>query len=121
DDNLFNEISVDVKDGVLHLSSKNIRKATKLEAIVSAPEYHFIEASGAAKVEAETVLSSEMLRIKASGASNVTLEIVVDALNTDLSGASRAKLWGKVSALHHANMSGASKLLAQDLETAETN
>lgn len=121
DDNLFNEISVDVKDGVLHLSSKNIRKATKLEAIVSAPEYHFIEASGAAKVEAETVLSSEMLRIKASGASNVALEIVVDVLKTDLSGASRAKLWGKVATIHQANMSGASRLLAQDLETAETS
>lgn len=120
DDNLFSEISAEVKNGILDLSTRNIRKATKLSAIITAPEINYVDASGASEVKGENVLNTTTFTLKASGASNVVLEIEADNLETLLSGASKASLSGNVIN-HNAKLSGASKLSAGKLETSVTH
>ncbi|MDP2235896.1 MAG: head GIN domain-containing protein [Bacteroidales bacterium] len=120
DENLFPEISVEVKNGILILSTKNIRKATKLSAIVTAPNLTKIDASGASDVRGENVINATTFSLKASGASSVVLEIEADNLETTLSGASKANLSGNATS-HHAKLSGASKLSAGKLETSVTH
>jgi hypothetical protein len=120
DDNLFSEISAEVKNGTLQLSTKNIRKATKLSAIITAPEINLIDASGASDVKGENVINTTAFTLKASGASNVVLEVEADNMETLLSGASKANLSGNVTS-HRAKLSGASKLSAGKLETSVTH
>jgi hypothetical protein len=120
DDNLFSEISVEVKNGILMLSTKNIRKATKLSAIVTAPDLNKVDASGASNVRGENIINVAAFSLKASGASSIALEIETDNLETTLSGASKANLSGNAIS-HHAKLSGASKLSAGNLETSVTH
>lgn len=120
DENLMELVKVEVKNNVLHLSISNVRNATKLSAVVTAPQLKFIETSGAAVFDGENEIQSDVFKIDASGASKVTLNLTTALLETNLSGASRATIGG-LATTHQADLSGASRLMARDLETETTS
>lgn len=119
DENLFSEISIEVKNGILQFTTRGIRKASKLTATVSSPIINLIDVSGASEITSENTLSGSNLELRASGASRIVLDINFDNTTTRLSGASRATLSG-TSTAHDASLSGASKLIANNLVTDVT-
>jgi len=120
DENLLPEISAEVRNGILRLSSRNIKKATKLEATVSFVSLKSLEASGAAVFNSDGPLNAADFSLKASGASVVKLNLFADAVQTDVSGASKVYLNGAAHK-HTFSMSGAAKLIAGDFETSVTH
>lgn len=120
DENLFAEISAEVRNGVLRLSSRNIRKATKLEAMVSFVSLQSVEASGAAVFNSDGPMNVADFSLKASGASVVRLNLFADAVKSEISGASKVYLTGAAQK-HTVALSGAAKLFAGDFETTVTN
>ncbi len=76
-----------------------------------------IYASGGSDVEGKTTLRSEQLEIKASGGSDVELNLEVKDLNCKTSGGSDLKLAGKATSVS-LTASGGSDIEASDLETA---
>lgn len=120
DNNLFDNIEVSVENSTLVLTTNHIRNSTKMLATVTAPAISEINASGAAKVDIPEVLKSEQLKLKISGASNVTANIEVQELISEVSGASRLTLTGDANK-HKSNLSGAARLQAADLKTATSN
>lgn len=120
DENLMELVKVEVKNNILHLNISNIRNATKLSAVVTAPFLNSITTSGAAFFEGENEIQTDVLKVEASGASKLTLNLTTALLETNLSGASRATFSG-LATTHQADLSGASRLVAKELATETTS
>lgn len=120
DENLMEKVNTKVKDGTLELSSKGIYNPTKLSVYLVMEEVEAIYASGACEIESEGALEAGMLEIRASGASDVTLNVISENLRTESSGASTVRLSGKAE-FHSIESSGASSVLATDLITQKTS
>jgi hypothetical protein len=116
DDNLQDNIRIGVDDGILELSSNRIRNFTKLNVYIQVMELTSLKASGACEVKTEAAITSSPLEVKASGASEVTMEMNVKELDTEVSGAAEVKLSG-YAAHHDAQVSGAANLKASGLKT----
>lgn len=112
-------IETTVKNGILFISGSSIKNPDELNVYITAEHLTDINLSGAAELTANTPLREEKMLLKASGASEITLEVEVDELTVELSGASDVKLSGKANILH-AIGSGASSLYANKLVTRET-
>lgn len=119
DENLMEFVKVEVKNNVLNISVSNIRNATKLSAVVTAPFLNSITTSGAAYFEGENEIQTDLLKVEASGASRLTLNLTAALLETNLSGASRATFSG-LATTHQSELSGASRLVAKELATETT-
>lgn len=119
DDNLFNNIEVKVRNGKLELGSKNIRKYTKMTAMIGMPNLSALEASGATAVSSDNTFTGESLVLSISGASKANLKLDYNSIETTLSGASKINLEGQAES-HLAQISGASKLDAGQLQTTST-
>lgn len=117
DENILNQIEMTVADSVLRISAGTPRNATKLHAVVACPELKSVSLSGAATFNADGLIQAENLELTAGGASKIEAAVdVQDYLTTKLSGAAKIILYGNAD-YHKAYLSGASKLVAQGLET----
>lgn len=119
DENLFEQISVVIKNNALEITPRHINKSTKLQAVVGLPLLSGLKASGATEVRSDRLLEGEKLELEASGASKIHLALSYNTLVTNVSGAVKLTLEGHADN-HQINMSGASKLIAQDFETQAT-
>ncbi len=119
DENLHDKISSKVKNGVLFMSSSTLKNPTKLNVYISMPEIKMINGHGASDVNLESTVKSEEFKVFASGATTIKMELDVNYLESELSGASDVKLTGKATT-HILSASGASSLEAQNLETKKT-
>lgn len=118
DSDNHDKIQLKVKNDFLIIEGGGIRNARKLNIYVSIPQLNAIEASGASTFKGETALKMDQLMIEASGATNITLEIYTNELNTEISGAADCKLSGTVK--HHTcEISGAASLKAYELITED--
>jgi hypothetical protein len=120
DENLMDKMKVEVTDGELYISTKGVRKSTKLNAYITVTELEKITASGASDIDSKGVIKADMFEIKASGASDLKLQIDVTTLRTRISGASTVILSGKADN-HSITAGGASTLRAFELETLKTD
>ncbi len=116
DENLFDNITVRVRNNKLELGTHNIRRFTKLHAEVGMPSLVAIKASGAAKLTSHDLFEGEELSLDISGASDVDLQVSYELVNSTLSGAGKLTLTG-VAYEHRIESSGASRLMAQQLQT----
>jgi len=105
-----------VHNGILEISSTGIRKTDKLAVYITTPEVEKLIIHGAANLEGLTAIKGEKLTIRASGASDIELEVYFEQVHSDVSGAATLKLSGSV-AKHNAEVSGAGDLNAGALET----
>jgi hypothetical protein len=100
DDNIVDDVIVEVRDEVLHLSVRSGLTLTNvtLRATVMAPALDELHASGAARIEVGDLIATDLLRTTASGASTVAATLEVQELDTKASGASTLELTGTADA-----------------------
>lgn len=120
-----NKINVSVSGGVLTISYKNIqlKKHENMEFYITVPTLSSIEVSGAADVKTmDNVLSGDNLKILASGAADLDLNVDYKNISANVSGAASAKLTGKVN-YQRVVASGAADYIAKDMvsDTAKVN
>jgi hypothetical protein len=96
DDNLHEDVIVEVREEVLHLSVGGGVTLTDvtLRATVVVPALDALDASGAARIELLDGFAGDALRAEASGASTVIAGVDVRALEAKASGASTVQLAG---------------------------
>jgi hypothetical protein len=119
DDNLMDRVKTEVKNGILTVDTRDIRGSSSLKVTIQVKELESIAISGAASLKSENTLKSPELKIDASGAADIKLDVEATELVSDLSGAANLKLSG--NAIHHTvKASGAADLKAADLQTSTT-
>lgn len=120
DDNLAEDVLVEVRDQVLHLSVRGGLTLTDvtLRATAVLPTLDEAIVSGAAQLEAVDEVAGDSFRAEASGASTVIADVDVRSLEAEASGASTIRLAGTAdTAVLEAD--GASTIRAADLAVGD--
>jgi len=112
DDNLMQYVQTRVRGGRLYLDTRSMgfRRAT-FKAHITVTDFEEVKASGAIKLLGQTPLEVDRLKVKASGASDIDLEVFGDRLEVKISGAGKGHLTGEVDQMT-VKISGASKFSA---------
>ncbi|MBX2872027.1 MAG: DUF2807 domain-containing protein [Saprospiraceae bacterium] len=98
DDNLADKITTRVDGNTLVLAverNSSIRNAKSFKVLVTASNLKAIMSSGGSDVYSEGVIKADALNIKATGGSDVKMELAVKELTCNVSGGSDANLKGK--------------------------
>lgn len=115
DENLLPIIKTSVKGKTLYVTTEeNIRNSKALNLYISFKVLERLDISGACDIESAHRLSFSTLKIEASGASEIDLDLTAEVLLCDYSGASEIELAGKVGECEF-ELSGASEIDAYDL------
>ncbi len=117
--NNIDKVKTEVNNGILEISSKGIKRSDKLVVYVTTPDVSSINIHGAASLEGLTSLEGSSLTIRASGASDGTLEVYYESVKSEVSGAASLNLSGETPK-HTVNVSGAADLYAAKLLTEVT-
>jgi len=119
DENLLKIIETRVRGNTLVISTKeNIRGSEELNIFITFKDIDKLDISGACDLESEGMLKFSTLKLEASGASEIDLQLTTSKLSCDFSGASDIEFSGKVKECD-IEISGAAELKAFDLETEE--
>ena len=120
DENLIDFVTVEVKNGKLSFGfSKTIKNFKTLNFYVTAPMFDAVNVSGASELKGSDRISGDHIKIAASGASEVSLNLDYNSCEVTLSGASEVTLNGNVKS-NVVKISGASELYAKGLVTNST-
>jgi phage shock protein PspC (stress-responsive transcriptional regulator) len=120
-ENILDKVTTEFADGRLKIYTEQFMINAPIKVRVSAQTLDYIEGSGASQIKTKSVLKSNNLMLKLSGASQAYLDFdVTGNTEVDLSGASKAELKG-TSNYVKIDASGASKFegesfLANDSE-----
>lgn len=116
DSNLQEYVTLDVKNNTLHFgfSTKKIKNYKVLKFYVTAPDYKRIKVSGASKVVSTGTLKGDELKLVASGASDIKLDVEYKSIITKVSGASDVALSGTATS-SVVSCSGASEFHGKNL------
>lgn len=114
------KVRTEVEGGTLKIyrekSGFSFGKSEKVTVYVAAPHLTGVEVSGASDVKGASPISAEQFSIKASGASDVTLQLTAQQLTAHASGASDIRLTGRVER-QQVHVSGASDYRAYELKS----
>ena len=123
DQNLMQYIETNLDGNTLRIHQKegfNLQPSKEIIVYVSAPVFKELEVSGASKLISDNAISGkDELSIHASGASQITMQVELTKLRTELSGASTLNLKGSATNFS-TQASGASNIKCMDLNTDET-
>ena len=112
DDNLMQYVESSVRNGKLYLSTKGIGfRNLQLAAYITAPDLDQIKASGAVSIITEAPVDYPRLKIEASGAAKMDLELYSQKTEIVMSGAGKAYLSGECEEAYF-RISGAANLNA---------
>lgn len=118
DENLLQYVEVYTEGSTLRIHQRNGYNLDPSRAIivyVSAPVFKDIEVAGASKIISDNAIAgNDGLKIDASGASKISLELSGGSIGGDVSGASNIDLKGQVAKFDF-GASGASHIDAYDL------
>jgi len=118
DDNIMPQIITKVKGGDLKIYSKgSISNPTKLNIDIVVANLDDIDISGACKLVATNIFTSNKMDIDCSGASVINMGLQCKELGIDISGASVGEFNGTTKILS-IEASGASNLKCQNLEAS---
>jgi hypothetical protein len=117
DSNILKDIKTSVKNDVLKITGKSKKSPVKI--FVTCKDINSIKVSSVSTIKGESEIKADKLEIQSSGATDITLNLNVKELFTDISGASNVALSG-TAYVHNAEISGASELKAYDLLTQKT-
>lgn len=121
DENLHEYIITDVKGGVLHVYTEvNIRDAEKERVYVTMKEINSVETSSAGDIVGESPVKSDEIKLSASSAGDITLEVYAREINIDISSSGDMTLKGETEELD-ADLSSAGDLNAYDLKAKEAD
>lgn len=122
DENLMQYIEVYTSGSTLNIHPRNgfnLDPSREITVYVSAPAYKGIEVSGASKAIGDNAISgNDGLKLGASGASKMQIEVNGGSVGGDVSGASEINLKGQVAKFDF-QASGASHINAYDLAADE--
>jgi hypothetical protein len=118
DENLQENIKTSLSGGTLTFNIKE-GDFTKLEITIICKDLQNLRATSSCEVYSDNRITSNNLTITASGAVILKMEVAVQKLETNLSGAADAELSG-TAAFHNITTSGAAYLKSTNLETGNT-
>jgi len=120
DKNLLELIKTEVKNNILHISSKkSIGNAKSLKLYITTVYVDEIEVSGAINLKNKGTYHANNLEIDISGVADIDLDLDVENLIMKMSGASETTLYG-VANNFEIEISGAGELQARKLKTQNT-
>ncbi|HEX2968124.1 MAG TPA: head GIN domain-containing protein [Bacteroidales bacterium] len=122
DENLHEYIITEVKNDVLHVyvDDINIRSAERKRVYVTMKEINSIRTSSAGDVYGESPIKAGDLKLSASSAGNISLEVTADDVEVDISSSGDITLSGDADILD-ANLSSAGDLNAYKLKVREAD
>ncbi len=121
DENLHDYIITEVRDGVLQIRTDvTIRKAEQKRVYVTMKEIRSVSATSAGDVTGETLIRSDRLRISASSAGDINLDVTAEEIDVDISSSGDVTLSGEARLLK-ADLSSAGDLNAINLEVGEAD
>jgi hypothetical protein len=121
DENLHEYIITEVSNGVLNVyTDANIRDAEMKKVYVTLEEINTISASSAGDVFGETPVKTDDLRISASSAGDIKIEVYAESIDANISSSGDVTLSGEADVLE-ADLSSAGDLNAYDLKVREAD
>jgi hypothetical protein len=121
DENLHEYILTEVRDGVLRVYTEvNIRKAERKRVYVTMKEVNSVRTSSAGDVIGETPIKCDKLKLSASSAGNIKLDVNAKEIEADISSSGDITLTGEADMLK-ADLSSAGDLNAYDLKVREAD
>jgi len=121
DENLHEYIITEVSNGVLNVyADANIRDAEMKKVYVTLEEINTISASSAGDVFGETPVKTDDLRISASSAGDIKIEVYAESIDANISSSGDVTLSGEADVLE-ADLSSAGDLNAYDLKVREAD
>jgi hypothetical protein len=119
DENLHEYIITEVKGGVLHVYTEAIiRDADKERVYVVMKEINSVETSSAGDVVGESPVRTDELKLSASSAGDITLEVYAREIDINISSSGDITLKGETDEMD-ADLSSAGDLNAYDLKARE--
>lgn len=123
DENLFEYLDINVSGNTLVIKTKsgfNLRPSKEIVVYASAAAFREIDLSGACKIISDNVINgNEELRIHASGATSVNMQVNLPKLSTEISGSGDAILRGTAKDFS-GSISGSGSIKGFDLVTDNT-
>ena len=117
DEKAAEKIKTEVKDNTLKITCEEPTfNLDNLKIYITVKDLKRIELSGASDVKSTSMITVDKLTIEASGAGNVTLQVIANEVTAEISGAGDVNLSGTTNLLN-AKVSGAGDLKAFKLET----
>ena len=121
DENLHEYIITENRNDVLHVyTDANIRSAERKRVYVTMKDITSVGTSSAGDVIGETPVKTESLRLSASSAGNIKLEVYADRIKADISSSGDITLSGEADILE-ASLSSAGDLNAFNLTVREAD
>lgn len=121
DENLHEYILTEVRDGVLNVYTEvNIREAERKRVYVTMKEVNSVRTTSAGNVIGETPVNSDRLKLSASSAGNIKLEVNAREIEADISSSGDITLTGEADMLK-ADLSSAGDLNAYELKVREAD
>lgn len=121
DENLHEYILTEVKDGVLHVYTEvNIRDAESKKVFVTMKEINSVSTSSAGDLSGETPVRTDRLKLSASSAGNIKLEVYAKEIEANISSSGDITLTGEADMLE-ADLSSAGNLKAFNLKVREAD
>jgi len=115
DENLHEYIITEVRDGILHVyTDASVRKAEAKKVRVTMKDINLVSTSSAGDVFGETPVKTDRLKLSASSAGDIKLEVHAKAVSIDLSSSGDITLSGEADSLE-ADLSSAGDLNAYNL------
>lgn len=119
DENLHEYIITEIKGGVLHVYTEvSIRDASKERVYVTMKEIKSVETSSAGDIVGESPVRSDELRLSASSAGDIKLEVYAREIDLNISSSGDMTLTGETDELD-ADLSSAGDLNAYELKAKE--
>ena len=121
DENLHEYIITEIKNGILHVyTDANIREAEMRRVHVTMKEINYAGSSSAGDIIGITPVKTGTLKLSATSAGDIKLEVYAQTLGVNGSSAGDITLSGEVGMLD-ANLSSAGDLNAYDLKTKKAD
>ncbi len=121
DENLHEYIITEVSNGILNVyTDANIRDAEMKKVYVTLEEINTIGASSAGDVVGETPVKTDDLKISASSAGDIKIEVYAESIDANISSSGNVTLSGEADFLE-ADMSSAGDLNAYNLKVREAD
>lgn len=121
DENLHEYIVTEVTNGVLNVySDANIREAEMKRVYVIMKEINSVSTSSAGDIIGETPVRTDNLKLSASSAGDIKLEVYVKSIDADISSSGDVTLTGEADIID-ASLSSAGDLNAYNLKVREAD
>jgi hypothetical protein len=119
DENLHEYIITEVRNDVLHVyTDANIREADMKRAYVTMKEINSVGTTSAGDIIGETPVKTDDLRVSASSAGDIKIEVYAKNINADVSSSGDVTLTGEADKLE-ADLSSAGDLNAYNFKVRE--